>query len=486
MKSDIYAPELFYNEVADETFLDEIKTAYIEMQKLYFKHHTARTSGNRPDKSYEDCIPMHPEYHSDVWKLFLGQDRDDPMTYEDIDSLLLFADEPGERQLPQFKEQRLEFHKELLKDKDFKDLTLDDVVWRIPHGQQVPWLIPVQFSWCNSRVASPKDGTLSELFECSRILRSNATLYQDDDIYKVLLPKLMNLEKQVMFDPERACPGTICSLFGNWFNPHYVFCKRLFTVMVLHDPKVGWSMFLVFNEALVQNNKDKILVPSETVIASLDGEIRPLDVFKEDAYALRLIKKDLRGWSNDPSLMPREQITYLVNTLTRDDNRPSVGGSGFFANTTCEPDVWFACKPHWIDDNRKGTVIVNGENSYRHSMITASENITGQMILKRQWPLDTGFEGKLLLPVEWKYGQGDEDGMREIQCECMTKCYNSEQAQKSRILIHDTTLVRPPGNNWTAESVRALDIGRTKKEGILKYLDHYHPPKLASQDDGDN
>ena len=467
-----YASELFYDPVTDAEFIEGITRSYVAMQRLYFNHHNGRRQGRRPRDFSSVAIPMHPVYDRNVWKLFLGEDRTVPMTYSDIDMLLLQQVDGFDAKMQQLKTDKLRFHRELLADKDFLHVLVGDVVWRITREHAVPWMIPVQFSWCNKKAVSPKNATLSEMYECSRIQQTNSILYEKDDIYKSLLQHLMFMEKHVMFDPSKAPVGTQCSLFTNWFNPDYVFCKRCFKVLVLYDSEIKWSTFLAFKPSIVQNNLQKIIVPTETVIAALDGEIRPQDAFSEDLYALQLIDKCTSHWFGD-SRDPRLQlVTFLVNTLVCSDTRPGVGGSGFFANTTCADHVLFKCTPHWLDPNRIGTVITNSENTYRHSMITTSEPITGQMILDREWRVE-GLEEFVLLPVEWHYSNQLEDATtKKIPCKCMTNCRRPGCDEK-QILVNNSTGKRED-RNWTEAMVEAEPgLTNVKKNGIIKYLQDY-------------
>ena len=469
----IYANELFYDEMRDREFLVAIRKSYSNMQKIFFEHHSERARGRRPAQSTFDAIPMHLEYSSDVWKLFLGRDQSaDPITYAHIDGLLLNKDTP-DVQLEQLKTDRLNFHKELLADREFVHVLVDDVVWRITREHPVPWMIPVQFSWYNNRAVSPATATLSEMFECSRIEDTNRILFETDALFKHLLQHLMYLEKHVMFDAKRAPKGTICSLATSWFRPNYVFFKRCFKVMVLHDEKIQWSLFLAFEKSLIDRNKPKIIVPKDTVIASLDGEVRPLDLFSKDLYALELIGACRNNWFADKDALNPEEISYLVSTFFCCDNRPAVGGSGFFANTTCASDVWFCCMSHWLDSKRTGTIISNSQNSYRHSMLTTSKDITGQMIIDRNW-IVAGIDDLYLLPVEWHYTRSETAAEgSEIECNCMTNCHKKPIDQKKKIMVNTTSLERPPAE-WTAEKLATVEgLKQTKKDGILSYITKY-------------
>lgn len=85
--------------------------------------------------------------------------------------------------------------------------------------------------------------------------------------------------------------------------------------MVLHDEKIQWSLFLAFEKKLIDRNKPKIIVPKDTVIASLDGEVRPLDLFSKDLYALELIGACRNNWFADKDTLNPEEISYLVSTF---------------------------------------------------------------------------------------------------------------------------------------------------------------------------
>jgi len=501
---DRYAAELFYD-VGESDLSDTFIKSFTNMQQMYFEHYK-RQRGRRPDASSSAAIPMHPEYDTDVWKLFLGADKG-ALTYTDIDGLLLNTHQP-DAELQRLSAARIAFHSEFLGGMQFKHVSANDVLWRVTAEHPVPWMIPVQFSWCNSRAVSPDTATLSEMYECSRIENTNKTLFDVDVIYKGLLQHLMYLEKHVMFDEIKAPPGTPCSIAINWFSPHYVLCKRCFETLVLYDSKIKWSMFLVFDRAFVDRNRAKIIVPKDTAIASLDGEVRPLDLFKEDSYALQLISKSHTGWvmkrkkpdkdeAQPADALPDEAppddeeplddeepadadeappeppvVTFLVNTLVLSEERPAVGGSGFFANTTCD-ESWFACTPHYVDDKRTGTIIANSENSYRHNMITTSRHLTGADIVSRHWADVPGMDTFYMLPVEWKYSRGDDGDAVHIACNCMTRCHKLPDKDKGKISVHPAKQNRPVGE-WTAEKVRAYSgIENSKRAGILQYLNSY-------------
>lgn len=475
---DKYAPELFYTP-AETDKIQALNKSFSNLQNLYFDHYKNRKKGRRRSSVTNRAIPMHLEYDETVWKLFVGRVFR-TITYTDIDALLLNNTKPDQL-LDDMKADRMRWHAELVSQETPLHVMVDDVEWRITRDHGVPWMIPVQYSWCNSMAVDPMTATLSEMFECNRIQTTNHTLFDADALYKHLLPHLTYMEKHVMFDEDRAQTGTACSLAFNWFGPHYVLCKRCFDVLVLHDELVEWSMLLKFKRTLVDSNRTRIIVPKDTVIASLDGEVRPLDMFSADAYALQLMNKCEAHWfeaSDDVSYSPLKEhvVTFLVNTLVKSDDRPAVAGSGFFANTTCMDvgDVWFGCTPHWVDDKRTGTAILNSQNSYRHGMITASHHITGDMIISRHWTGVSGMDEYYLLPVEWHYGRrADEAGMEATVCNCMSRCNKLPIKQKGVVQLFNNKIERREFA-WDAsavDAVRGLKSG--KKEGIKRYLEFY-------------
>ena len=217
-----YAPDLFYTDGENDK-IQALNKSFSNLQRLYFDHYKNRKKGRRHGSFESNAIAMHLQYDEVVWKLFVG--RVYPiLTYNDLDALLLNNSKP-DALLDQMKKDRTNFHAELVKPGTPLHVMVDDVEWRITHEHAVPWMIPVQFSWCNSRAVDPKTATLSEMFECSRIQTTNNTLFDADALYKYLLPHLTYMEKHVMFDEDNAPPSTACSLAFNWFGPHYVLFK---------------------------------------------------------------------------------------------------------------------------------------------------------------------------------------------------------------------------------------------------------------------
>ena len=472
---DRYATELFYDDREDADFLRVIGNTFTNMQRVFFEHLHGRTRGRRPTATSYDAIPMHLEYSAEVWKLFFGDDRSEkPVAYTDIDAVLLNK-RGHDAMLSHLKRARLEFHREFLAEREFAHVLVDDVVWRVTRAHPVPWMIPVQFSWYNNRAVPPSSATLSEMFECSRIEDTNRILFEKDFCFKHLLQHLIFMEKHVMFDAGRAEVNTPCSLAVSWFKPNYVFFKRCFKVLVLYDETIQWSMFLAFEKKLVDDNLDKIIVPKDTVIASLDGEVRPLDLFQMDLYALELIRACLKGWYADKEELKKADISYLVTTFFCAEDRPAVGGSGFFANATCVDDVWFCCMSHWLDSKRTGTVISNSQNSYRHSMITTSVDITGGMIKRRNWEV-AGLENLYLLPVEWQYSQSSsEDSTKQIVCNCMTRCHGKSPDSKNKIRVSGPPQRERPDAEWTTAKVESIEtLCASKKSGIQSYIEHFN------------
>lgn len=106
-------------------------------------------------------------------------------------------------------------------------------------------------------------------------------------------------------------------------------------------------------------------------------------------------------------------------------------------------------------------------------MLTTSKDITGQMIIDRNW-IVAGIDDLYLLPVEWHYTRSETAAEgSEIECNCMTNCHKKPIDQKKKIMVNTTSLERPPAE-WTAEKLATVEgLKQTKKDGILSYITKY-------------
>jgi len=441
-------------------------TEFVQLQKLFFGHF--KRNPNTPRET--DVIPMQLyECNEWVWKLFVGVDwKEKTCTYEMIDKLLSESEEV----LLEYKEARHDYKMQYLDGETTKSLEVDGVWWIVKNSVDLPWIIPVSFHYHNPKAVKPAEAYPSEMEQCGRIIGTNERLYKTDPIYKKLLYLATKLEKRLMFDEIAAVAGTETSLFFSWFRNCNVWYKPPFKLYVSHNYTHGYHIFIGIPRNIVEANRDKILIPKFTIITSLEGEIRPLDLSVHERYASEIYRPANHGYE-DKSL----PITNLVSTSQTNGKRPGIGNVGFFSNSTCVQEPLFSFRLSHIGD-KQGNVVEGAQFSYKHCSIVAEVDITGNFMLEKYQTLlrysvtkhpYLVTEGDLIcLPVEWKYSEeAPDDG--QYTCACMTRCY----ARRDRTRIHlgkQPTVVRTTDKQWTREEIMELRIKQNKKDRILAYL----------------
>lgn len=454
-----FAPEMFFG---DEDDIEELEDKFSEMQRLYWGLSTSSVQERRPSSALISTVHAF-DYDHWVPKLFLGQD----WSAKSIDHRYITALLADKEELARCKARRAEYKREFLGGSARQNLTLPYGVWVVLRDVELPFMIPVDLFWFNSRTVNPDTATWSELYNAGRIVDANTMLYEKNRFYAPLLQRLIALEQYVV-DAE---------VFTEWHSGRLMWYKPLHrTVITRVDEKLGWSMFLAVPRAIVEQNMDRVIIRKGAVLASFAGEMKVLDMFEADNYALGYIgKHDDAGDA---------LTTHLVCTKAELPDRPGVCNFAFFSNHCCvettgvakprrkpaEQQQWFANTHSDLAPFRRiggelssikrtSNIVLGASELYKHETLSVTVNITGRMFAERelccdQWPMMRSDEEMMYVPVEWNYylmppGEGP-------RCTCLSRCYFSAEAERGRAPFTEPQIeTRPPPAMWTLEKAEA-------------------------------
>ena len=472
---------------------EEISTLnrqFDSLVELMYKHH--RRQNTTKQKATDTIAPMQlTSVSSEVWKLFVGEDYGDgTLNYEQIDKIIYDMSQMTDGARETLHTQRKQYKDQFLEEGiNRKNIVVDGVTWVVDRSRDLPWMIPVSLNYHNPTAVDPRNATSSEMSECGRMVKTNLKLYKTDPYYKNLIRLTMMLETQMTFDASRLEGIAFTSLWHSWQLPCFTWTKPAFKLYAVPYGVLNYNIFVGVSKEVAERNKDKIIIPEFTVMLSLTGEIRPVDLFVNDTYACQYYRKYQRGSiskgkspalqkSQKPPQLP--EVANLVCTLDVEGKRPGVGNGGFFANTTCATEPFFKLVPNTIG-NKQANVVTSADFIYKHNTIIANRNFSGQDIINQdvtfrnaareiQLPHNQTANDILFMPLEWPYGT-EATSENKYVCQCLTNCIKITESTRKFIYMGNPTNNRRTQTNWNETSVNQdKDITQTRKEYIMEYL----------------
>ena len=377
---------------APDDDIDELVQHFRDITALFSsKHHRHHHHGLQPPRKW-------------MWRLFLGQD--DAIEHEGITALLSNAEE-----MKSCQRRREDYRRQFLGEETSRFLYLPHgVQWRVCADVPMPFIVPYDLVWFNPKSVLPDRATRSEMRQNGRIVDANAALHKR---YAALLRHLIAIEPYVI-------PSSL--LFSDWHTPElFHWHKPLYSIVIEHDHKLGWSMFLAISKSAV----GEVLVPSGAVISYFAGEIKALDVYEPEHYAFTYIQKHY------------EDETYLVCTKAETEMRPGICSMAFFSNHTCMQEPWFVAVNNRLMPFKKqedgsyvegcvgarSGVVWGATELYRHRTLVAAKDITARMVRA----LPSASETHYKVPVEWDYYPQETPQPSASFCTCLSHCRFSAQ-----------------------------------------------------------
>jgi hypothetical protein len=304
---------------------------------------------------------------------------------------------------------------------------------------------------------------------------TNYRIYKKDEVYIKLFPKVLAMEKQIVFDDNAVMEiGTETSLLHSWYKPCNMWYKPVHKLYAFPYQFTGYNVLLGVPRDIVEENLDKILIPMFTPIMSLTGELRPRDKSIHDRYAAEINKGTSHGWCDiDP--------TDLVATVDISNTRPGIASIGFFANSACGPaNRVFEFRPAFMGDSQ-GNGIENANFMYKHKNVTTEIHIYGRNIknihtklvqmLGVPLPYNTDPGDTMFIPVEFKYSTTSPDG--EYTCGCLSRCALTTLEERSRVDSGPPPTMQRQEQTRTMEDIKGLPIEDVKKRTIERYMKQF-------------
>ena len=465
-KIDLYSPEILLNELETENANEQFK----ELQKLFYMYHNKNPM---TDKKGKNAIPMQlHESDPQIWKLFVGVDKPGTTcTYEWIDTIL----QTDQATLQTYNEARKTYKEQFLNGAIRKTLKVDGVIWVVSKYHDLPWIIPVSLHYHNSKAVPPKVATWSEMWQCGRMVDTNYRIYKKDEVYIKLFPKVLAMEKQIVFDDHAEIQiGTETSLLHSWYKPCNMWYKPVHKLYAFPYQFTGYNVLLGVPRDIVERNMGRILIPKYTPIMSLTGELRPRDKSIHDRYAAEIIKATKIGLGGiDP--------TDLVATVDMSNTRPGIASIGFFANSACDPAKRvFEFRPALMGD-AQGNGIENANFMYKHKNVTTEMDIYGEYIdrvhrrlvqmLEVPLPYDKDPGDTMFIPVEFKYSTTSPDG--EYTCGCLSRCALTGLDERSRVDSGPQPNIVREVKTRTMAEIQGLPFEGVKKNAIVRYMNQF-------------
>ena len=514
---DLYAGELFFDEREDD--MAALDHKYDDMSRMYFRLN-ARVS--EPPPAHVQPASMHAfRYNCWVSRLFFGQCwLGKTITHETITDVM---NDPEE--LAQCMQRRRDYKQEFLGGRTRRNLDLPFGIWVVSRDIDMPFLIPVDLHWFNGESVDPNRATWQEMQQAGRLVGANEALYRSNQTYAPLLKRLLQLERHLVFDYEmygRTAAETN-SLWWFWHEKkRFVWYRPAHLTVITHLPILGWSAFLAVPRATVERNLDKYIIPRGAIAATFAGEVRVLDVFATDRFAVSYIGKIDRSRKGDL------HATHIVCTKTEIPRVPAVASIAFFSNHRCtatrptaeergkERPCWFINAPnslvpfdrtpYGLRMKEKATcnVVYQGSEIYRHSTTVTACSITGREFLKEhnrlfshakarnEWIMDqlgSITDGALTyyyVAIEWNYcSMSNIFAVSErvkSSCLCLSRCHFLDPTKRrvAPFLLNDAVMPRPAlSEPWTLQNYKERLQGRPPNlvQTVRRYLLQFQPQR---------
>ena len=476
--------------VGDELY-QRLQASYDNLINTYFDY----AQNTRGFRTRDECaqFPLVESLNNAIWKLFIGFDKnDEELTYKDFDTVMAEFYQMERDRLAELQRKRKTWKLEFLDGSPWKWVTVNGVEWLVTKKSDLPWLIPTNYHWHNSKAVTPTTFEyFAEIIQCGRLVFTNKRLYECSPFYPNILHNIIFLSEHVL--PRKLDESS--NYFMEWIHEKWAFFQPSWQLVVAPVGSLGYALFLSFDKRSVDEYPNHIFVPRAAIIDSLTGEIRPFDIFVSQSHEVQYINENKRT-KGEPTIDGQLICTAYNGTPLR----PGIGTAGFMANCTCQdPNFGFYEMKLGHNENH---LIAGSSFMYKYLFLQAQKDITGQDIRSMQQKLSypggemimqglyQNHRDRYFFPVEFQYNNevskdkaGSESASKDAassepaskeplvkNCICMTHCMWKKPQHRSYLHMgHKATTQR------VVNRVPPLQIGDINEH----YRDVQHQPNTS-------